>query len=102
MAPELLDIEQNANKPHAPTPQSDVFALGMVAIEVIRSTLSDNLAIPNLKHSGVHRTGAIPRKQRIFGDEEDRERRTSIAASESPETWDFGRTLGSDWIFVGS
>ena len=86
MAPELLDIEQNANTPRTPTPQSDVFALGMVAVEVIRSTLSNTLDTPNLAHSGVHRAGAVPRKHRIFGDEEDCERQTSIAASECPET----------------
>lgn len=34
MAPELLSVEQNENKSRSPTSQSDVFALGMVAIEV--------------------------------------------------------------------
>ncbi|KAF9789355.1 kinase-like domain-containing protein [Thelephora terrestris] len=34
MAPELLGLEQNPNKRCLPTPQSDAFALGMVAIEV--------------------------------------------------------------------
>ena len=82
MAPELLEVKQNADNPRTPTPQSDVFALGMVAVEVIKSTLFHTLAIPNLTRSGVHRTATVPRTQRVFGDEEDRERRTSIAASE--------------------
>ena len=53
MAPELLGIEESAEKSRKHTSQSDVFALGMVAIEVITSVLSDTLVIP--KHLGAFR-----------------------------------------------
>ena len=37
MAPELFGVVENGSKPRAPTPQTDIFAFGMVAIEVIVS-----------------------------------------------------------------
>lgn len=61
MAPELFNVEQNPEKSGTPTRQSDVFALGMVAIEV--NTFlpsSDVLIVYNLWHLGVHGTSAVP------------------------------------------
>ena len=61
MAPEILGIEQIAAKPRTPTPQSDVFALGMVAIEVIAFVLSDARPfLNNLTRPGVHGASAVP------------------------------------------
>jgi hypothetical protein len=62
MAPELFSVEQNAGKSGIPTPQSDIFALGMVAYEVMTSSLLDAPINPNLVHPGVHGTSAVPRK----------------------------------------
>ena len=75
MAPELLGIEPSTDNSRTPTSQSDLFALGMVAIEVITSVLSVTWSFLNdLTHLGVYRASAVPRKQRLCGDEEDRGR----------------------------
>jgi len=61
MAPELFGVGQNTGKPRVPTPRSDVFALGMVTLEVkfSLSLVSNN---PNLTQPGVHGTSTIPRE----------------------------------------
>ena len=68
-APELLEIGRNAVNIGAPTVQSDIFALGMVAVEVTASILSNALVIPKLLHFQVftgrkpfprHRTLGVP------------------------------------------
>lgn len=60
MAPELLGgIDDNLDKSGTPTPQSDVFAFGMVAVEVITSPLSHSRITHYLGRLGVLRTYAI-------------------------------------------
>jgi hypothetical protein len=59
MAPELLNVEQNPEKSGTPTRQSDVFAFGMVAIEVIVTPSFDVLIVYNLRRVQVF-TGQVP------------------------------------------
>ena len=70
MAPELLSVDENSSAAGAPTTQSDVFALGMVAIEVITSLSSD---IHKLTYLGVYWPSPVPRKYISWGDNEDNE-----------------------------
>ena len=71
MAPELFAIEQNEGALGNSTPQSDVFALGMVTFEVITPPLSVAIVVSDLTHSGVHGTSSVPRQYPGVGDEED-------------------------------
>ena len=70
MAPEILNIEQNAGRPGVHTPQSDIFALGMVTFEVMTSSLFA-LNSPNLAYPGVHGTSAVPGERPANGNGED-------------------------------
>ena len=102
MAPEITGIEPSADYSRTPTTQTDLFTLGMVVIEVATSIFTDTWSsLKTVAHSGVHGTSAVSRKRGVYGDEEDRGRRTSTATSEDYETWAFGRTMGGDPILVG-
>jgi len=62
MAPELFSVGQNVGKPAIPTRQSDVFALGMVTFEVMKSPLLEVLVDADLVYPDVHGTSAVSRR----------------------------------------